>query len=82
LPKVARLAGFWLGKGRMMMASVKAEIQQELHAEEIRQVLKDQSQDVEQLLDKTTHTANALQASLQKQTPANSAKMTPPNEPK
>ena len=42
LPKVARIAGFWIGKSRAMMASVKAEIKQELQEEEIRQILKDQ----------------------------------------
>ena len=43
LPKVARLAGFWIGKSRTMMANVKAEIKQELHQEELRQILKDQA---------------------------------------
>jgi sec-independent protein translocase protein TatB len=42
LPKVARIAGFWIGKSRAMMASVKAEIKQELQEEEIRQILKEQ----------------------------------------
>ena len=42
LPKVARIAGFWLGKSRTMMASVKAEIKQELHAEEMRQLMHQQ----------------------------------------
>lgn len=42
LPKAARIAGFWLGKTRGMIASVKADIKQELHAEEIRQLLKQQ----------------------------------------
>lgn len=39
LPKAARIAGFWLGKARGTMTSVKAEIQRELHAEEMRQLL-------------------------------------------
>ncbi len=43
LPKVARLAGYWVGKTRHMMASVKAEISAELQAEELRQLLKEQS---------------------------------------
>ena len=41
LPKVARLAGFWIGKMQQMVTSVKLEISQELHAEEIRQLLKE-----------------------------------------
>jgi sec-independent protein translocase protein TatB len=43
LPKVARLAGFWLGKTRSMVATVKEEIKLELHAEEMRQIFKEQS---------------------------------------
>jgi len=42
LPKIARLAGFWLGKTRSMIASVKDEIKQELHAEEMRQLMQQQ----------------------------------------
>jgi sec-independent protein translocase protein TatB len=43
LPKAARLAGFWLGKARHTIASVTAEIKEELHAEEMRQLLQQQS---------------------------------------
>ena len=41
LPKVARLAGFWIGKTRNMVASVKSEIKQELQAELIHLLLPD-----------------------------------------
>ncbi|MEI7839214.1 MAG: Sec-independent protein translocase protein TatB [Methylococcaceae bacterium] len=41
LPKVARMAGFWMGKIHQMIANVKVEISQEFHAEEIRQLLKE-----------------------------------------
>ena len=43
LPKVARLAGFWLGKTRTMVASVKEEIKLELQAEELRQIFQEQA---------------------------------------
>jgi sec-independent protein translocase protein TatB len=68
LPKVARLAGFWLGKTRSMVASVKSEIKQELHAEELRQILKEQA-DLEEFhaaLNETENAANAIKASLEK----------------
>ena len=39
LPKVARLSGFWLGKTKSMVANVKAEISEELKAEELRQLM-------------------------------------------
>jgi len=58
LPKVARVVGFWLGKTRHMVASVKEEIKMELHAEEMRQIFKEQSglPEVQQVLDETSNT--------------------------
>lgn len=59
LPKVARVVGFWLGKTRSMVASVKEEIKLELQAEELRQIFKEQSalhDDVQQMLDETSNT--------------------------
>ncbi len=41
LPKAARIAGFWIGKTRNMVASVKAEIKEELRAEEMRQMMRE-----------------------------------------
>ncbi|MDD5321319.1 MAG: Sec-independent protein translocase protein TatB [Methylococcales bacterium] len=66
LPKVARLAGFWIGKARNMVASVKAEIKQELHAEEIRQILKEQAdlQEFHAAINETAEAANSIKASL------------------
>jgi sec-independent protein translocase protein TatB len=63
LPKVARYAGFWIGKSRQMMASVKAEIQTELQAEEMRQLIKEHTDltDAQHLLDET---ASAFSATL------------------
>lgn len=43
LPKAARLAGLWIGKARTMLATAKAEIKQELQAEEMRQLMHEQS---------------------------------------
>lgn len=59
LPKVARIAGYWLGKTRSMVASVKEEIKLELQAEEMRQIFKEQSalhDDVKQMFDETSNT--------------------------
>jgi sec-independent protein translocase protein TatB len=53
LPKVARTVGFWIGKMQQMIANVKVEISQELHAEEIRQLLK-QNENMQYLNDKTS----------------------------
>jgi sec-independent protein translocase protein TatB len=45
-----------------MMASVKAEIKEELQAEEIRQILKEQAgrAEFQQLLDETADTAHSI----------------------
>jgi sec-independent protein translocase protein TatB len=53
LPKAARIAGFWLGKSRSMIAHVKEEIKHELQAEEIRQLV--QKQIDEQTLQQTVN---------------------------
>ena len=43
LPKVARTAGHWIGRGRRFVASVKADIDREIKAEELKQILEDQA---------------------------------------
>jgi sec-independent protein translocase protein TatB len=57
LPKIARLAGFWLGKSHSMIASVKDEIKQEFHAEEMRQLM--QQQFITDELQKTVNDSEA-----------------------
>ncbi len=70
LPKVARLAGFWIGKTRNMMASVKAEINAELQAEEMRQIFKEQSgletlQDLQEDFSNAVETIDTIKSTLQ-----------------
>jgi len=43
LPKVARIAGLWVGRARRTLSSVKAEIDRELKAEELKQILDKQA---------------------------------------
>ncbi|MEW8032284.1 MAG: Sec-independent protein translocase protein TatB, partial [Candidatus Thiodiazotropha endolucinida] len=43
LPKVARTAGLWLGRGRRFIANVKADIDKEIKAEELREVIEKQA---------------------------------------
>jgi len=67
LPKVARIAGFWLGKTRTTIANVKAEIKQELHAEEMRQLLQQQqsiADELQQIASETQAVADEIQTSL------------------
>ena len=42
LPRLARTAGLWLGRGRRMLSSVKSEIDAELKAEELKQIIEKQ----------------------------------------
>jgi sec-independent protein translocase protein TatB len=53
LPKIARTAGLWLGRGRRMLSSVKAEIDREIKAEELKEILNKQarSNPLETILD-------------------------------
>ena len=44
LPRVARKAGMWVGKMRGFVSSVKADIDRELRAEELKRVLDQQNQ--------------------------------------
>ncbi|MCQ8104092.1 Sec-independent protein translocase protein TatB [Methylomonas sp. SURF-2] len=60
LPKAARIAGYWLGKTRTAVANVKAEIKQELHAEEMRQLLNQQQSITEELRQIASETEIAL----------------------
>lgn len=67
LPKAARIAGFWIGKTRHMVSTVKAEIKEELRAEELRQTLQEQSglDEFQHLLDDTAKTAQEVPSSLE-----------------
>ncbi len=42
LPGLARTAGKWIGRGRRMIASVKQEIDKEIKAEELKEILVEQ----------------------------------------
>lgn len=46
LPKLARTAGLWLGRARRVLGSVKAEIDRELKADELRDILRKQADSI------------------------------------
>jgi sec-independent protein translocase protein TatB len=68
LPKVARMAGFWLAKTKRMVASVKQEIHEEFQAEELRQTLKNQTgmHEFQKILDDTSNDLHKIQDSLKR----------------
>ena len=43
LPKLARTAGMWIGRGRRFIGSVKDDIEREMKADELRRVLDKQN---------------------------------------
>jgi len=56
LPRVARTTGLWLGKLRGFVTSVKADIDKELAAEELKKALAKQASlpELEELIDEVT----------------------------
>lgn len=44
LPKLARTAGMWIGRGRRFIGSVKDDIEREIKADELRNVIDKQNQ--------------------------------------
>ena len=60
LPKLAYTAGKWLGKGRSMMSAVKAEIDKEIKAEELKQILDEQKKKLNPLEEVVEETTGAI----------------------
>ena len=63
MPKVAYTAGKWLGKGRSMLQSVKSEIDKEMKAEELKEILEKQKKQLnplEEVIEETTDTMRTL----------------------
>ena len=59
LPRMARVAGLWLGRARRVLGSVKAEIDRELKADELREILRKQAESnpLETILEESRGTA-------------------------
>lgn len=66
LPGLARKAGYWLGRGRRFVSSVKADIDREIAADELRRVLKEQSESsgIHEIVEQTKDTVEETRASL------------------
>ncbi|MEQ1557905.1 MAG: Sec-independent protein translocase protein TatB [Methyloglobulus sp.] len=66
LPKVARMAGFWVAKSRRLVATVKQEINDEFQAEELRQALKNHigMQDLQKLVEDTSEDLQSIQTTI------------------
>ena len=68
LPKVARVAGLWIGRGRRMIGSVKADIEREIKAEELKEILNKQarSNPLEEILGDTKETFDGFKRKTEK----------------
>lgn len=68
LPKVARVAGLWIGRGRRMIGSVKADIEREIKAEELKEILDKQarSNPLEEVLGDTRETLDGFKQETEK----------------
>jgi len=62
LPKVARTAGLWIGRGRRFIGSVKAEIDREIKSEELKEILQKQAESnpVHEILEETKGSLSSM----------------------
>ncbi|MCU7891378.1 MAG: Sec-independent protein translocase protein TatB [Candidatus Thiodiazotropha sp. (ex Ustalcina ferruginea)] len=70
LPKVARTVGLWLGRGRRFIANVKADIDKEIKAEELKEVIEKQAtlaNPVHEILEETRNDLNQIKREAAKQ---------------
>jgi len=65
LPSAARTAGLWIGRARRFMATVKQDLDRELHLQEIRDSIKQNEQTgLQQFLEDTKETVTDLNKSV------------------
>ena len=64
LPRVARTAGLWLGRARRFVATVKADIDREIAADELKKTLAKQAE-VPELYDIVEDTKQSIQQTQQ-----------------
>jgi sec-independent protein translocase protein TatB len=64
LPKVARTAGMWLGRGRRFISSVKEDIDKEIKADELRRILDEQKKNnpLHEIVEDTKKSFNPLKS--------------------
>lgn len=62
LPKVARTAGLWIGRMRGFVQTVKADIDKELRAEELKRIMQEQarSSGLHEIIEETRDTIEEL----------------------
>lgn len=90
LPSLARTAGLWLGRARRFLGTVKADIEQELKAEELKRIIREQQlnnplhdliEDTEKSLREAREQAEAALKPLASSTPTAPAAVAAPAAP-
>lgn len=61
LPGVARTAGKYFGRLKRFMTSVKADVEQELRADELRQILADQQRELDTIKDSISEAGREIE---------------------
>jgi sec-independent protein translocase protein TatB len=61
LPGVARTAGKYVGRLKRFMTSVKADVEQELRADELRQILSEQQKELDSLKDSISDAGRSIE---------------------
>ncbi|APZ43620.1 Sec-independent protein translocase protein TatB [Acidihalobacter ferrooxydans] len=62
LPGLARKAGYWVGKFRRYVSTVRAEIEREINAEELRGMLSKQEDEIRELRDMLQDTRSQIRS--------------------
>ncbi len=62
LPLVAKKIGYWLGKGRRYMDTVKSQVESEFDTADVKRLLKDQEDSIRKLQAKITDSGKELNA--------------------
>ena len=83
LPRMARTAGLWLGKMRRLVTTVRADIQRELAAEELRQTLAKQAKStgLHEIIEETREIAADAGKLLNESTDSPRRSESPPSSP-
>lgn len=65
LPGIAAKVGRWIGKARAFIATTRADIEREIRAEEMREMLNKQEEEIRELRDMMSQQVNTTRDSIQ-----------------
>ena len=65
LPGLARQIGLWIGKAKRFVNSVRSDIEREIRAEELKQILNQQQSEIDELKDMLADTHSQVRTELE-----------------